>query len=268
MKKAPSSVISSYKRRQQIGPFIFWGAAVLLAVVGLVLLIVWLAKPNSPLMTLFASATPTATATPTSTSTSTPTLTPTETATATITLSPTPSKPFDYTVQEGDNLSKIVEKFQLGDDGLELLLYLNTPTATDPGIDPATQIIFVGQVIHIPNPGYLLPTATPIPSNLKPGTEVTYTIRAGDTLEGIASKFNSTVDDIKKTNDIVTDNSIQAGQQIKVHVNLVTPTPTTHPTITPSPVGAATATLPSPYTETPVGGLSVATSTPTLSPTP
>lgn len=263
MKKAPSTLISSYKRRQQLGPFILWGGVVLLVVVGLIFLIVWLARPNSPVMSLFASATPTSTTTPTSTSTATPTLTPTETATVTITVSPTASKPFQYTVQEKDNLTVISEKFDLGDDGVELLLFLNPydeKNTTNPGINPATQGIIVGQVINIPNPGMELPTATPLPAGLKPGTEVIYTIRSGDWLELIASKFNSTVEDIKKTNDIVEDNSIQAGQQLKIHVNLVTPTPAPKPTIT----QGVSPTPPSPYTEMPSDG---APATPTLTPT-
>ncbi len=263
MKKAPSSVITSYKRRQQMGPFILWGLVVVLVLAGLIFLIVWLARPNSPMMALFASATPTSTSTATATSTSTLTLTPTETVTSTVTVTPTASKPFDYTVEEGDYLSTIAEKFGLGIDGVEKILALNVPTATDSGIDPVTQTIFVGQVIHIPNPGYELPTATAIPTNLARGTEVSYTIRPGDTLQGIASLFNSTVDDIKKTNDIVTDNSIQAGQVIKVHANLVTPTPARAPTITPG----ASPTPPSPFTQAAPNNNDV-TVTPTLTLTP
>jgi LysM repeat protein len=252
MHKDPSKVIQSYKRRQQTGPFILWGAVALLIFVGLVFLIVWLLKPNSPMMALFASQTPTFTVTPSATSTSTPTPTSTETLTPTITLSPTASKPFDYTVQEGDYLSSIVEKFNLGDDGIQLLLYLNPydPTATNPGIDPATLSIFVGQVIHIPNPGMPLPSATPLPTGMPAGTVVLYTIQPGDTLEYIASLFNSTAEDIQKINNIAESNSIQAGQQIKVRVNLVTPTPKPAPTITPG----VSPTPPSPFTETPTGG--------------
>lgn len=262
MKKDPSMLISSYKRRQQLGPFILWGAVVLLVVVGLVFLIAWLVRPNSPMMALFSSATPTTTATSTSTATSTPTLTPTETATPTITMSPTASEPFTYTIQENDYLSTIATKFNLGDDGVEKIMFLNPYDATaKTGIDPVSQTILVGQVIKIPNPGYQLPTATPIPADLRAGTEVLYTIRAGDYLELIASKFNSTVDDIKKTNNIVADNAILAGEQIKVHVNIVTPTPAPKPTITQGP----SPTPPSPFTVTPPGGITL---TPTLTVTP
>jgi LysM repeat protein len=223
----------------------------------------WLLKPNSPMMALFSSQTPTATVTASATSTSTPTPTSTETSTPTITVSPTASKPFDYTIQEGDTLSSISEKFNLGNDGIQLLLFLNPydPAAANPGIDPASLSIFVGQVIHIPNPGMPLPSPTPLPTNIAPGTIVLYTIQPGDTLEFIASLFNSTAEDIQKLNDIAESNDIQAGQQIKVRVNLVTPTPTHVATITvgPSP------TPPSPYTDTPAANLAAA---PTGTPTP
>lgn len=268
MKNDPSKLISSYKRRQQFGPFIIWGAVGVLVFAGVVFLLMWMFRPNSPVMMIFASPTPTSTATLTATSTVTVTTTPTETTTPTVTLSSTPSEPFLYTVQEGDYLSTIATKFNLGDNGVELIMYLNPYNATDlTGIDPATQGIFVGQVIRIPNPGMELPTPTPLPSNIAPGTEVLYSIRPGDTLQGIASKFNSTVEDIKKINEIVDDNSIRAGDQIRVRVNLVTPTPLPNPTITQGP----SPTPPSPFTETPVGGVNsvalTATPTATLTPT-
>jgi LysM repeat protein len=56
---------------------------------------------------------------------------------------------------------------------------------------------------------------------------VDYRIVAGDTLEGIALKFNSTVDEIIRRNpEIDNANDIQAGQIIKVPVNIATPLPT------------------------------------------
>lgn len=262
MSKDPSSVINSYKRRQQTGPFLMWGAVVLLVVAGLVILVIWLSRPNSPMMALFASQTPTPTVTPSFTSTLTPTPTSTETLTPTITPSPTPSEPFNYTVEEGDSLFVIVEKFSLGIDGISLILFLNPYDAeAGTGIDPATQAIFVGQVIKIPNPGMPLPSPTPLPSNIAPGTEVLYTIQPGDTLEFIASLFNSTVESIQTLNEITTTNDILAGQQIRVRVNLVTPTRTPPPTITEGP----SPTPPSPFTPTPPGGRTL---TPTVAATP
>ncbi len=111
------------------------------------------------------------------------------------------------------------------------------------GIDPSTQIVYPGQIILIPNPGMELPTATPIPSDLSSGTIIEYTIQAGDTLAGIASLFNSTVDAIIEENELDDPNAIFVGQQLLVPVNIVTPTATRPPTSTPlTPEATATPT--------------------------
>ncbi len=234
-KGSSSSVISNYrKKRQQSNVMFVYGAAGLLVLAGVVLLILWLTGPSKPFSGLFATDTPTATLTFTPTLTPIPTDTPTITDTPTMTATLTPSAPFTYTIQEGDNLQAISDKFNLGTDGIQLILYLNPyNSATGNGIDPLTANIYPGQEIQIPNPGMPLPTSTPIPPNIQRGTKVTYVVRTGDTLAGIASEFNSTVDDIVKTNNLTDANSIAVGQQLQIPVNLVTPTATRPPTSTP-----------------------------------
>jgi LysM repeat protein len=227
---------------------------IMMLFIGIILLIVWLTSGNGPKITLFATETPTPTITASPTSTSTLTPTATETVTPTITPSPTPDKPFTYTVLEGDTLDGISTKFNLGPTGIPLLLLLN------PTISPST--LRVGDVIMIPNPGMELPTATPIPANLPYGTKLDYTIQGGDTIAGIASKFNSTGEDILKENGITDANKIQVGQVITVRANLVTPTASPQPTITPGP----SVTPPSPFTATPPGGAAPATLAPTATP--
>jgi len=245
--KPPAELISSYRKSQKTGPFIIWGIVVLLVFVGIVLLVVWLTSANGPKISLFATATPTSTVTPSPTSTSTFTPTATVTSTATITPSPTPDKPFEYVVEEGDNLSLISEKFNLGDFGLQMLFSLN------PTIDPSSPNINIGDKIMIPNPGYQLPTATLVPSNLPPGTKLDYIIQAGDTISSIASKFNSTFEAILKENKIAEAdaNKIFVGQKLVIPANLATPTSPPKPTITAGP----SPTPPSPFTATPPGGV-------------
>jgi LysM repeat protein len=148
-------------------------------------------------------------------------------------------------VQEGDSLFSIVQKYNLGDDGIAWILALNPPGGTTEsglpiGIDPSTQYILQGQVLLLPAPGKPFPTSTPIPVDLPRGTKVNYTIQAGDTLAGIASKFNSTEEAIIKENNINDPNAIQVGQLLVIPVNLVTPTPTRPPTSTPLTPGAGT----------------------------
>lgn len=233
-KKSTRSVIENYrKRRQQNQAFIIWGGAVLLILIGIILLVVWLTGPSKPLSALFATETPTPTLTFTPTATSIPTETPTITPTFTETPTPTRSAPYTYTVQEGDFLATIVENQNLGDDGVALILLLNPYNEeTGTGIDPTTQIIYPGQEILLPYPGMPLPTATPIPADLQRGAKLTYTIQAGDTLAGIASLFNSTVDEIIAENDLEDPNAIFIGQQLIIPANLVTATATFPPTST------------------------------------
>lgn len=258
-----SDVINAYrKRRQRRSPNIVYIAAGVLVLGGLGLLIYWLVStPNNPVSNLFATETPTPTITPSPTNTNTPTLTPTETPTATITPTATFSAPFTYTVQEGDYLALIVEKYNLGDDGVELILLLNPYNEeTGIGLNPANPIIIPGQVILLPYPGMPLPTATPIPPNLVRGTKVEYFVKAGDSLGGIAALFNSTIDDIIKENNITDPNAIAVGDLLLIPVNMVTPTATRPPTSTPVTPGPGTF-LPT-FTLTPINAGPAITNTP------
>lgn len=237
----PPGSLGSFRKRRRSGPNIIVILAVVLVVGGLGLLIYWLFQPGKPLNTLIATETPTPTVTFTATSTNTPTLTPTETPTATITFTPTFSAPFTYTVQDGDYLALLVERFNLGNDGVALILLLNPYDAENGvGIDPTTQVVIPGQVILLPNPGMELPTATLIPPNLPRGTLVDYTVKAGDSLGGIADLFNSTIDDIIEENELANPNELFVGQLLRIPVNMVTPTPTRPPTSTPITPGPGT----------------------------
>lgn len=222
-----TNVIKSYrKRRMQRGPLLFYGA-IALVVVGLILLIVWLMGPNQPLGTMFATDTPTVTVTSTPTNTNTPTMTATITETPTVTFTPTPSEPFLYTIVEGDTLPALAERFNLGDDGVLLIIDYNPVILENDGI------YFVGQTITIPPPGTLRATATPIPPDLPRGTRLNYSVLPGDTLAAIAAKFNSRVDDIIAANDLEDANALLVGQILVIPANLVTATATLPPTSTP-----------------------------------
>lgn len=240
-----SSINLLRKRKQRGGPNIIYIIAGVLVLGGVILLIAWLAGPSKPLNTLFATKTPTPTLTFTPTNTSTPTETPTPTSTSTITPTATFSTIFNYTVQLGDSLFSIVQKYNLGDDGIALILLLNpyggiSDSGFPIGVDPTTLNILPGQSIILPYPGMPLPTATPIPANLPPGTKLDYIVQSGDTLAGIASKFNSTAEAIIKENNITDPNAIQVGQLLIIPVNIVTPTPTRPPTSTPITPGPGT----------------------------
>lgn len=250
-----SNVISSYrKRRQQRGPLLVYGA-IALVVIGIVVLLIWLfSSGQKPIGGLFPTDTPTPTLTftPTNTNTLTPTATITETPT--ITLTPTRSGPTDYIVQEGDSLDAIAQRSGLGEDGVLLILDANPVI-----INELNGVIQVGQKITIPAPGTTRPSATPIPADITRGTKIDYRVLPGDTLAGIAAKFNSKTEDIISVNKIENANVLAVGQLLKVPVNLVTATATLPPTSTPvSPTVAGQTPVPPAATTAPSSGSTAA----------
>ncbi len=243
-KDSPQSVIDSYRRRQQMAPYFMAGLAILLVVVRIIILVVWFTGPDRESrgsISLFASptATVTITVTPTPvTPTATATSTPTETQTPTITNTATPSGPFEYTVQEGDNCWDIAAKYQVD---LDVLLVLNNFGDTCP--------IKKDDKILIPLPDTKLPTSTAIPTTAS-GTKIKYRVKSGDTLDTIASDFGTTVEKIKEENKIEDVNLIKVGDELTITVYTVTRTPTRAPTNTITP-GGPTFTPTSAVTATP-----------------
>lgn len=95
-----------------------------------------------------------------------------------------------YTVVKGDTLSKIANTF-------------NTTVAELKSLNNLTSdLLQIGQILFIP-----ITAITP--------TFGTYTVQKGDTLYGIARKYNTTVEELKSLNNI-TGNNLYIGQQLKV----------------------------------------------------
>jgi len=225
-------VIENYRRQQQRAkraPLLFGVMAVLL-IAGAAFLIFWLLGSGGPKFSLSIfptkTSTPTETATPTLTATASPvpSVTPTATETPTITMTPTQSGPFVYQVVEGDNLWSIAQQNKVD---LLVLITVNN-------LDPANPVIRVGDKLIIPAPDTRLPTTTPLPTDIRRGTKISYTVQLGDSMLAIANQFNSTVESIKKENKIENENQIYPGQVLIIVVGLVTPVPTK--TITPTVV--------------------------------
>jgi LysM repeat protein len=201
-------------------PLLLGGFAVVLLVVGLFLVVLWLTGgPTFSIAALFATKTPT----PTMTITPSVTPTPTETPTPEPTLTPTPQGPTTYIVEVGDTLSSIAEQF-----GVEVLAIMAANNLPDPNA------IFVGQTLTIPAPGAGLPTETPIPTNLAPGTRIEYLVKPGDNLQSIASQFNSTAEAIAQLNDMTVTDVLFVGRTLIVPVNIATPTISPTPNLTPA----------------------------------
>ena len=98
-----------------------------------------------------------------------------------------------YTVTSGDTLYSIARKFNTSVDTIKTLNNLTNNTLS------------IGQVLRIPGASGTTPTPT-----------TTYTVTRGDTLYSIARKFNTSVDTIKRLNNL-TSNTLSIGQVLKIN---------------------------------------------------
>ena len=113
-----------------------------------------------------------------------------------------PSGSNTYTVKAGDTLYKIAALYNVS---VTALAKANNITNLS--------LISVGQVLTIPG------TSTP------PPTATSYTVKSGDTLYAIATKFNVTVSALAAANNITNVNLISVGQVLKIP-GTSTPPPT------------------------------------------
>jgi LysM repeat protein len=106
-----------------------------------------------------------------------------------------------YTVQKGDTLSAIGQKFNLTVNELK---QLNNLTG---------DMIYIGQTLKVSSTG-----TTPM-------QDQSYTVKSGDSLSVIAKFFNMTVNELKQLNNLTSD-TIYIGQSLKVR-NSTAPQSTT-----------------------------------------
>ena len=112
------------------------------------------------------------------------------------------SNPTTYTVQSGDTLSGIAQKF-----GVTVQELCDWNNISNPNY------IYVGEVLRVSgNTGSTSSTSTS--SNAQ-----TYTVQSGDTLSGIAAKFGVTVQDLCNWNNISDPNKIYVGEVLRVSGN-------------------------------------------------
>lgn len=181
-----------------------------------------------------AALTPTVTRTPTR-SIILPTAT--SRASATPTGTPTPVPPLEYTVKNGDTPGRIA-----------LLYDLTVPELMGYNGKAEDDVIVVGEVMKIPPPTPQptgTATAAPGTPTPPPANEVLYTVQPGDTLSGIAQKFDVPMSRIQERNTIQNIQSLQVGDQLVIPV---APTPT----FMPGPgASSASATTPTPQVQYP-----------------
>lgn len=147
-----------------------------------------------------------------------------------------------YTVQRGDNLTRIAGRFNTT---VAVLVQLNG--LTNPNL------LYVGQVLVVPAPDGqpAAPTATPTqgqPATATPVPEqVTHTVQRGETLSGIAVRYGTTVQQLVLLNNLSNPNLIYPGQVLIIRrgptptATPAPPTATVAPTNTPDPNVTATA---------------------------
>lgn len=129
-----------------------------------------------------------------------------------------PSGPtFAYTVQAGDTLFGIALRYNTDVDTLRRLNNLSDDT------------IQVGQVLQVPGTGpqSAATPAAPAQPTQPAGQQVIYVVEPGDTLSGIAAKFNVAWTDIAAANNIPAPYTIYRGQKLVIPGVQPTPVPQT-----------------------------------------
>lgn len=108
-----------------------------------------------------------------------------------------------YTVQSGDTLSAIAERFGTSYQAIASLNNLSNPNQ-----------IFVGQVLRLNNTNSHVNASTNSQT-----TTGAYTVKSGDTLSGIADQFGTSYQALAQMNGISNPNDIYVGQVIKISGN-------------------------------------------------
>jgi len=136
---------------------------------------------------------------------------------------PVPGGNATYVVQQGDTRFKIATRFNL-----------TTKQLADANGITNTSLIYVGQTLKIPGKGAVNPTAAAPSPTLQPTavpqSNGTYTVQVGDTLNKIATRFNTTITALMRLNNITDANLVYVGQVLKVPTDgsvAATPVPPT-----------------------------------------
>lgn len=158
-----------------------------------------------------------------------------------------------YVVKKGDTLYSIARRYQTNVDVLQRINAIS---------DPST--LYAGQEIKVPKAQQAI---TPVP---KPGTKP-YVVRKGDTLSGIARRFNTSVVALQKLNHFSNPNQLVVGSTILVPGATTSPTKAVSVSRTPQVTPGVVRALPVtgvPSSSRPATSAPVATPVPTATPTP
>lgn len=107
-----------------------------------------------------------------------------------------------YVVQRGDSLGKIATRY-----GVTVKQIVDLNGITNPNV------ITPGQKLKIPAAA---PVAASTPGAEPSGSQKTYTVKAGDTLVAIATKYGVTVQAMQQLNNLASVDQIYSGQMLKI----------------------------------------------------
>lgn len=105
-----------------------------------------------------------------------------------------------YTVQSGDSLSGIAERYNTSWEALAQINHLSNPS-----------LIYVGQVLQLSSNNASQSHST------TPASADSYTVQSGDTLSGIAQRFGTNYQTIASLNNISNPNQIFVGQVLRLN---------------------------------------------------
>lgn len=136
----------------------------------------------------------------------------------------TASQAGTYTVKSGDTLSGIAQQFNTSYGQLAQLNHITNPN-----------LIRVGQVLSLrQNSTSSTSSASAKEESQTTTNNGTYTVQSGDTLSGIAARFNTTTANLAATNHITNPNLIRVGQHLQVTATQTVNTKTNYRTASPS----------------------------------
>ena len=115
-------------------------------------------------------------------------------------LKATPPRPISYTVQPGDNLTSLADRW-----GVDVQSIVDTNGIANPNL------ISIGQQIVVPRSGRACAHVA-APATAPSGQ--TYTVEWGDSLWGLAERWGTTVEDVAAVNDITDTSLIRVGDTL------------------------------------------------------
>ena len=199
-KSKPEDVIEAYRKRQEHKSLFTFGdiskGLLLLIMLAALLYVLFIGRPDLPVLIELKTNTPTFT----------PSITPTPTNTATVTQTPTDTPD---------------SEMQCNCPSPEIIIVTATFSASAtpkplPSVTHTATFAFTETSTLTPT-NTLIPTETrtPTPSATSTPTQIVYTVRAGDTLSDIALRFGVTVEAIQALNNLDTPLIIQ-GQTLQI----------------------------------------------------